>query len=91
MDREEVNAIGARLMAVRDLFDDDYIIVSIGARGPNIDCRNGNHVATVSNGNDEATSEALQLYDAICLARGKIDRRRALDAEKRAKEKAKAA
>lgn len=67
---------------------DDYLIVSVGVRGPNLDCPDGNAVATVRMGNDEATSEALYLIDAISLARGKIIRERKAREEKRAKEKA---
>lgn len=67
---------------------DDYVIVSVGRRGPNLDCEIGNAVATVRMGNDEATSEALYLDDAISLARSKIIRERKAREEKRAKEKA---
>jgi hypothetical protein len=66
--------------------DADYLIVAVGVRGPNIDCDEGNAVATVRMGNDEATSEALHLRDAISLARAKIIRER----EAREKERAKA-
>ena len=67
--------------------DADYLILSIGARGPNLDCPEGNAVATVRMGNDEATAEALYLEDAILLARGKIIRAR--EAKKAAAAKAK--
>jgi hypothetical protein len=56
--------------------DADYLIIAVGVRGPNLDCDEGNAVATVRMGNDEATSEALHLRDAISLARGKILRER---------------
>ena len=67
--------------------DADYLIVAVGVRGPNLDCPEGNMVATVRMGHDEATSEALRLVDAISLARGKILRERAakLEAAKKAK------
>lgn len=62
---------------------DDYVIISLGVRGPNLDCGNGNAVATVRMGDDEATSEALYLPDAISLARGKILRERAAREKRR--------
>ncbi len=67
--------------------DADYLIVAVGVRGPNVDCPEGNAVATVRMGDDEATSEALYLHDAIALARGKILRERKAREEKRKKEK----
>jgi len=67
---------------------EDYLILSVGVRGPNIDCDEGNAVATVRMGNDEATSEALHLIDAVGLARGKILRERKAREEQRAKDKA---
>lgn len=76
MTREEIDNYGNMLMAIRNHFDDDYIVISIGARGPNLDCRKGNMVATVRNGNDEETVEAVSLYDAIFMAKGRIDRKR---------------
>lgn len=73
--------------------DADYLIVAVGVRGPNIDCDEGNAVATVRMGNDEATSEALHLRDAIALARAAIlrDRKAKADAADAAKKKASAA
>ena len=56
--------------------NEDCVILSVGVRGPNIDCEEGNAIATVRMGNDEATSEALHLKDALLLARGKIIRER---------------
>ena len=56
--------------------DADYLVVAVGIHGPNIDCPQGNAVATVRMGNDEHTSEALYLPDAISLARGAILRKR---------------
>lgn len=82
MTRDETIALQIALDRLRDA-DTDYLIVSVGVRGPNIDCTKGNAVATVRMGSDEATSEALYLPDAIALARGKILRERARrDAEK---------
>lgn len=67
--------------------DADYLVVAVGVRGPNLDCDEGNAVATVRMGNDEATSEALRLGDAISLARGKILRERKAREEQRKKDK----
>ena len=67
--------------------DVDCLLIAVGVRGPNIDCEQGNAIATVRMGNDEATSEALHLADAIALARGKILRERAARAAERAKAK----
>jgi len=66
--------------------DAGYLIVSIGVRGPNIDVPEGNAVATVRMGDDEATAEALHLDDAISLARGKIVRAREAREAKRRKD-----
>lgn len=75
----------AQIEALRNR-GEDYLILSVGVRGPNYDCPDGNAVATVRMGADEATSEALYLHDAIALARGKILRERKAREEKRRKE-----
>lgn len=67
---------------------EDCVIVAVGARGPNLDCPEGNAIATVRMGDDEATSEALHLIDALLLARGKILDQRAAKVAKREKEAA---
>lgn len=87
MNRQDLHTLQALLNQLREPLD-DYVIVSLGIRGPNLDCDEGNAVATVRMGNDEATSEALYLDDAISLARAKIIRERKAREEKRAKEKA---
>lgn len=87
MNRQDLHTLQALLNQLREPLD-DYVIVSVGIRGPNLDCEIGNAVATVRMGNDEATSEALYLDDAISLARAKIIRERKAREEKRAKEKA---
>lgn len=69
MGRDEINAVGAQLQAVRDA-DTSCLIIAIGARGPTADCRDGNMIATVTVGPDTCTSEAVGLADAIALARG---------------------
>ena len=88
LNRQECQELQARLEALRDV-GDDYLIVSVGVRGPNMDCEEGNAVATIRMGADEATSEALGLYTAITLARSKIIRERALKAEAAKKDKVK--
>lgn len=75
MERKDINDIGKLLLGLIN-HGEDYIIVSVGVHGPNPDCQEGNAVATVRMGLDEATSEALYLDDAIRLARGKILRER---------------
>lgn len=90
--RTDMIELQYRIDALRD--GADYLVIAVGVRGPNIDCDEGNAVATVRMGDDEATSEALYLPDAIMLARGKILRERAAreakrKADKEAKEAAK--
>jgi len=80
LSRQECAHIQSRLELLRDV-GEDYMIVSVGVRGPNMDCEEGNAVATVRMGADEATSEAAWLYTAITLARSKIIRERAAKAE----------
>lgn len=86
LSRQECAHIQSRLELLRDA-GEDYLIVAIGVRGPNLDCEEGNAVATIRMGNDEATSEALGLYTAITLARSKIIRERAAKAEAAKKDK----
>lgn len=87
MDGNDVKALQALLEKLRDA-GDDYVIVGVGVRGPNVDCPEGNAIATVRIGRDEQTSEALNLIDAISLARGKILRKQAAEKDKKAKEQA---
>lgn len=82
MTKEEINALGVLLTALPTATGDDYVIVSVGGRGPNLDMDEGNVVATVRNGPDEATAEAKYLIDAINLAKGKIERERAAKMKK---------
>jgi len=84
-DRAWLNDLQQRINSLRTS-GEDYLILSVGVRGPNFDCEEGNAVATVRIGNDTATSEALYLDDAIRLARGKIQRERAAREAKRAKD-----
>ena len=82
MTKEEINYLGVLLAKLREeTGGDDYVILSVGARGPNLDT-DGNTIATVRSGNDEATAEAKYLIDAINLAKGKIERERAARSKK---------
>jgi len=81
LDRAEIQDFADRLKA--SLGGNDYVIVNIGARGPNIDMPEGNVLATVRMGDDEATAEAKYLGDAVLLARGIIIRKREAEAKKR--------
>jgi hypothetical protein len=87
INRASLAPLQAQIKALREV-GEDYLILSVGVRGPNLDCDEGNAVATVRMGNDEATSEALHLVDAILLARGKVLRERKAREAKREKEKA---
>ncbi len=89
MTETELRELHHRIEALRDV-GDDYLILSVGARGPNIDMPEGNAVATVRMGDDEATAEAKYLDDAISLARAAIIRDRKAREEKRAREKERA-
>lgn len=71
MTRDEVNALGAKLISLLNV-GEGSIIVAITAHSPSPDCRRGSVSATVKNAFDTATSEAVGLYDAILLARGKL-------------------
>ena len=84
----EIVEMGDRLKA--HLGGSDYVIVALGAHGPNIDMADGNVLATVRIGDDEATAEAKYLADAVSLARGEIVHKRDAEAKKRAADKAKA-
>ena len=92
MTKEEINTLGVMLAKLREhTGGDDYVILSVGARGPNMDMPEGNVIATVRSGDRtnyfEATAGAKYLIDAINLAKGQIER----DREAKSKEKAKAA
>lgn len=82
LDRNLIRAIQADIASLRDV-GDDYLIVSVGARGPNQDMPEGNASATVRMGEDEAQAEAKFLDDAITLARAKIIRARQAKAKER--------
>lgn len=77
MTKEEINYLGVLLAKLREeTGGDDYLIVAVGARGSNMDMPEGNVLATVRSGDDEATAQAKYLIDAINLAKGKIERDR---------------
>ncbi len=88
--RAWLDDLQARIESLREV-GEDYLIVSVGVHGPNLDCDAGNAIATVRMGDDTATAEALHLDDAIRLARGIILRERTLREEARAKSKTEAA
>lgn len=83
--RALINALGQSLQALR-LPDETQLLVSIAANGPSADTPGGHMTVTIRSGADTATSDAVALDDAICLARGKL---RAA-AKKREDEKAEA-
>ena len=87
MTLQDIIEMGNRLQ--EHIGKNDYVIVSLGAHGPNIDMAEGNVLATVRMGNDEATAEAKYLADAVTIARGLILRKREAEAKKKAAEKAK--
>lgn len=87
--RDDLLDLQGRIAALRSE-GDDYVIIAVGARGPNMDMPEGNVLATVRMGDDEGTAEAKYLQDAISLARVKIINERAAraKAEERKREKA---
>lgn len=84
----ELIDLQARIEALREQ-GDDYLILAVGTCAADYDVDDGFAVATVRMGNDEATSRAKYLPDAIALARGKIIDERA--ARKKKTDKAAAA
>lgn len=83
---QSINEIGAHLHAIREYSGEDMVVLSVGARGPNLDSPEGNLIATIRRGDDEATAEAKYLDDCLSLASAKIDRiRKAREEEKAAK------
>jgi hypothetical protein len=81
IDRATIQNFASQLQS--SLGGNDYVIVNLGARGPNMDMPDGNMLATVRIGDDEATAEAKYLDDAVTLARGIILRKREAEAKKR--------
>ena len=81
IDRATIQNFASKLQS--SLGGNDYVIVNLGARGPNMDMPDGNMLATVRIGDDEATAEAKYLDDAVTLARGIILRKREAEAKKR--------
>lgn len=81
IDRATIQNFASQLQS--SLGGNDYVIVNLGARGPNMDMPDGNMLATVRMGDDEATAEAKYLDDAVMLARGIILRKREAEAKKR--------
>ena len=81
IDRATIQNFASQLQS--SLGGNDYVFVTLGARGPNMDMPEGNVLATVRMGDDEATAEAKYLGDAVALARGIIIRKREAEAKKR--------
>lgn len=75
LDRDFLMNLQTRLENIREA-GEDYLIVSVGVRGPNVDCPRGNAVATVRMGRDEGTAQAKYLPDALAMARTNILRDR---------------
>ena len=94
IERAEINAVGRRIQEL--LMDgENAILLSIGAKAGDADCELQSCLVTVQ-GNVgaafvEYTGNAVGLYDAACIARGKLRIARENHAEKLAKEKTKKA
>lgn len=92
IERDEINEVGRRIQAL--LMDsEDAIILSVAAEARNADCELQSCTVAIT-GNvagipSTFTGNAVGLYDAACVARGKLRIARELHAEKLAKEKAK--
>lgn len=83
-ERLSVNEIGQLLQSLR-AEDESGLIVAYGAHGPSVDCRNGHVSVTIEAGQERETSEAVNLADAIMMARAKVKaaaEKRRKDAEK---------
>lgn len=92
MDRESLGRLTQDLLSLRD-DDSENVLIGVGAMANSPDCFNGSVTVTLRRGNDEATSEAVHLQDAMYLARGKLDaiaKRRKDEAEGKRKIKEKA-
>ena len=92
IERDEINAVGARIQDLL-MVDENAVLMSIGAKAGDADCGLQSCLVTVR-GNVgaefvEYTGNAVGLYDAACIARGKLRIARENHAEKLAKEKAK--
>lgn len=72
MNRDEINNLGAALLGLMEFENEGALIVSVGAHGPSLDCSRGHTSVTLQSGQDVVTSEAVGLFDAMCLARGKL-------------------
>lgn len=85
MTRDEINAFGDRIKA--QLLDGDgALLVDIGAQAPTPDCRVASCTVTicgyVGKVDQDFTGNAIDLEDAIWLARGKLRDARAAHAKK---------
>jgi hypothetical protein len=92
IERDEINAVGERIQAL--LMDDESaLLISLGAEAPTICCEQHSctvHIdGTVGSFSERFSGNAVGLYDAACIARGKLRIAREIHAEKLDKEKAK--
>ena len=71
MTRNEINAIGQLLASLRNA-DEGSVAVTFTAHGPCADTRNGSVSATVEAGGFDATGEAVDLDNALRIARAKL-------------------
>lgn len=69
--RAEINAIGKLLSGIRE-GGEDAVRICFSALSPSADCSLGSMSVTIEAGKDHATSEALNLVDALFLARAKV-------------------
>lgn len=92
IERDEIDAVGRRIQSLL-LEDENALLISIGAKAGDADCELQSCIVMVR-GNVgaeivETSGNAVGLYDAACIARGKLRIARQYHAERLAKEKAK--
>ena len=87
LEREMLGQLTASLHAIRDQ-GESGLIVSFGSHGPSYDSKVGHMSVTITRDGETATSEAVHLHDAICLARAKVKHQIELREKKREEAKA---
>lgn len=90
IERDEIDAVGRRIQSLL-LDGENALLISIGAKAGDADCELQSCIVTVR-GNVgaeivETSGNAVGLYDAACIARGKLRIARENHAEKFAKQK----
>lgn len=90
MTREQINAIGVHLAALREA-EEGAVVVSVGTHGPDTDMSDGSLCATVTMNGEEGFARAKYLSDAISLARGNARRKVDAKAAKAKREREQAA